>query len=254
MNKQYILLTLVLVALLWPVCAFAEQAKPSLAQAKATYEQNDRDLNKAYKSVKAELPEHTFAELKAKQRGWIHYRDFFCDEVIRRDSPRLAKADLTKEVVYWQRMSGITHERTAILRAILSAHQGKEKPLTGRWIDGYGGYLNIVEQGDKIAFEIDVVRGPTYHLGNLAGVAERNGQLIRFNDGGEDDGKGYVRKPAWVTFIHRANHIELITAGAQIYCGARAYFDNDYYRVGDLTEKARKQVLKQAGGEPDEAR
>lgn len=254
MNKQSLMLLITLVTLLWPASAWAEQDQPSLEEAKAAYEQADKDLNGVYQLAKAELPERAFEDLKTKQRGWIRYRDFFSDEVLRRDDPVLAEADLTQEVDYWQRMSGITQERTAILRAIIAAYRGEEKPLGGRWIDGFGGYLDIVEQDGQVAFEIDVVRGPTHHLGNIAGIAEVNGQLVRFNDGGEDDGKGYIRKPAWVTFLKRTDHLELITAGAQYYCGARAYFDNDYYRVGDLTDEDRKRVLKRAAGEADPAR
>jgi uncharacterized protein YecT (DUF1311 family) len=251
MNKRPLLLALLLAVLLCPATAWPEQDKPSLAEAKAAYKEADRALNAAYQSAKAELSEDAFEDLKTKQRGWIRYRDYFSNDVLIRDDPSLADVDLTQTAIHWQTMAGITEQRTAILQSIVGSELGKDFPLTGRWIDGFGGYLNIVEQDGQIAFEIDVVRGPTHHLGHIAGRAQVNGQLIRYSDGGEDDGKGYTRKPAWVTFLQRPDHIELITANAQYYCGARAYFDNDYYRVGDLTDEDRQRVLKQAAGDPE---
>ena len=250
MSRLPLLIALVLAVFLHPVTAWPEQDKPSLAEAKAAYKEADRALNAAYESAKAELAEHDFEDLKTKQRSWIRYRDDFTNDSLRWNDPALAGADLTQVVAYWQRMERITRERTGILRSIVGSELGKDFPLTGRWIDGFGGYLDIVEQdGQEAAFEINVTRGTTHHSGQIAGLAKANGRILRYSDGGEDDGKGYVRKPAWVTLIRRHDHIELISVNAQHYCGARAYFDSDYYRVGDLTEEDRKRVLESAAGD-----
>ena len=113
---------------------------------------------------------------------------------------------------------------------------------TGRgvWIDGYGGELLIEEKGEgSIKFTIHVVRGPTYHLGALAGTAKkRMGSLGRFSikpEGTEDE--------TWLTFSAKGRTGR--SAGRETrmyYHGARAYFDGKYIRVGKLTDEHRKLI------------
>jgi uncharacterized protein YecT (DUF1311 family) len=201
--KFTLIAQLFLVGWLCALSTGAEKGGKELTEAEAAYEEADRALNREYQRAREVLFERAFEELREKQRRWIDYRDYHCGEVLRHNSLALANADLLQRVEYWERMSEITRERTAILRSIVAAHEGDTPPLGGIWIDGYGASLSIVELDGRIAFEIDVVRGPTFHLGNIIGYAAVNGTLARFDDGGEDDGKGDVRKAAWLTFIRR---------------------------------------------------
>ena len=223
-----------------------QNRKPSLEQAKADYARADKSLNTAWEELQKTPDKRRFESLRWDQRRWIGYRDYFSGEVVMRDY-NIPAGKLKQRLEHWQSMTDITRQRLDILRSIISARK-KQLELTGIWSDGYGGYLNIVTLGDgKIAFSIDVVRGPTHHLGSLGGLAKQNGDIIRFTDA-ETKSKG-DKETAWLTEIRRADHIEVITANAQPYCGARAYFDGDYYRIGDLRKIQRERMLKAVRGQ-----
>lgn len=76
---------------------------------------------------------------------------------------------------------------------------------------------------------MEVVRGPTYHTGNLSGVMQVNGERARFSDGGGEDAEA---GEAWLDWKQvDGQRIELEATNAQQYHGARAYFDGVYLRV-----------------------
>ncbi|MFA9479715.1 hypothetical protein ACERK3_15620 [Phycisphaerales bacterium AB-hyl4] len=107
----------------------------------------------------------------------------------------------------------------------------------GLWTDGNGGTLRVVDRGDTILFDLDVMRGPTAHVGYIAGQAERNRTLARFSD----KDRFIPEKPdddaaTWLTFIHRGDTLELAGVHTQPYHGARAFFDGHYTQVGPLSE------------------
>jgi len=223
-----------------------QSKKPSLEQAKADYARADKALNAAWAEIKKTPDKRRFESLRWDQRRWIGYRDYFSREVLMRDY-NITADKLKQRPEHWQSMTDITRERLSVLRSIISSRK-KRLDLTGIWTDGYGGHMSIVALGgDKIAFSIDVVRGPTHHLGSIGGLAERNGDMIRFSDG-EADSK-YKKKSSWVTLVRQGDHIEVITANAQFYCGARAYFDGNYYRIGDLGKIQRDRLAKEARGQ-----
>ncbi|MFA9479719.1 hypothetical protein ACERK3_15640 [Phycisphaerales bacterium AB-hyl4] len=119
----------------------------------------------------------------------------------------------------------------------------------GLWTDSNGGTLRVVDRGDTILFDLDVVRGPTEHVGYIAGQAERNRTLARFSDKDlhipekpEDDAE------TWLSFIHRGDTLELVGANTLLYHGARAYFDGQYTRVEPLSEVAVEEVEVAAAG------
>ncbi|MBN1554855.1 MAG: DUF1311 domain-containing protein [Phycisphaerae bacterium] len=224
--------------------------KPTLEETKAAYAQADKALNAAWKQIETKWKDKPLRleTLREKQRHWIRYRDYHSNEMVMRDYNLTAEI-LKNSVEHWQTMTHITRVRTQILRAILDAAKNPPE-LTGTWTDGYGGSLTLVKvNDDQVAFTIDVVRGPTYHLGNLWGLAEINDGIIRYTD--KQNQKKYKKKPTWLTWIDRGNHLELLEANSHFYCGARAYFSGDYYRVGDVTQAQRQRVLKQARENPE---
>ena len=77
-------------------------------------------------------------------------------------------------------MTYLSETRVEVIGAWL-AMDTFEKNWEGVWIDGYGGEMTIAElDDDTIEFSISVVRGPTYHLGDIHGEARTNGQMARF--------------------------------------------------------------------------
>lgn len=229
------------------------QPHPTLARVKAAYQRVDASLNSAYHQARSVLPEDAFKKLQDDERLWIHYRDFqsklSVDPEFWRDKGKIDLAHFTRDVAYWRAMSGITLERTKILQFIVACHQGKKFPLTGRWSDGYGGEIRVVETPDAVAFDIEVVRGPTFHIGNITGFAHystMSKNVMAFSDGGKVHSDSSDRDPAILVLRRTIDRLVINGINTRDYCGARAYFGNDYYRIGDLTKKEQAHILKVA--------
>lgn len=224
----------VIAVLLMAGAAFGERG---VEQAKAEFEQADIELNAAWSRVKAALDERRFAKVQVEQRQWIKDRDRWADYVA-----ELGKVG-DQGIVHWTERTRMTRMRTEILNAIAKPVQGDD-PWTGRWIDGGGGTLLIQARESEIQFRIDVVRGPTYHLGYMAGVAPVNENLARFTDAQTaDQAKRETLGETWLTFMRRNDRLELLTANTGYYHGARAYFYGEYYRVAPLTDEERAAVI-----------
>ena len=109
----------------------------------------------------------------------------------------------------------------------------------------------MVEKDGKLHFVIQVVRGPTSHLGALAGVAAWNTRIGWFSDKGRDPSKPEETNLA---FVQRGRELEVIGANTGFYHGMRAYFDGKYIKVKPLDQKTQDKVLKAAksGEVPEE--
>lgn len=222
---------------------------PTLAQAKATYKHHDALLNRAYQQAKTIMPEVGFKSLQQDQRRWIGYRDFesklSVDPDFWRYKDEIKTGYFTSHLDYWQTMNWLTQERTKILLYIVACHQGKKQPLTGRWRDGYGGEIQMVETQKAVAFSIEVVRAPTRHTGSLTGYAYHDlyRNIMAFSDRGKVYADESTREPAILIFNRKVDRLTVHGVNSHYYCGARAYFDNDYYRVDDLTEQEKARVI-----------
>jgi hypothetical protein len=134
---------------------------------------------------------------------------------------------------YFEAAAELTESRASWLRGRIRNDAGS---LTGIWIDSFGGTLELVQEKERLLFTIEVVRGPTFHTGSLAGVATWNWPLGWFTDKGRHPEK---TDESNLVFVERGAVLKLIGANTSYYHGARAYFDGDYCRVGDLTKNKR---------------
>jgi uncharacterized protein YecT (DUF1311 family) len=227
------------VALLLAATVFvsAEEQKPkTLAEAKAMFTKADKALNEAWAAAKKALDESELAELQVKQRRWLKYRE---------DQARAANRDNSEpegkqSAAYFETSAGLTQSRADWLRGRV---KNEDDSLTGLWIDSFGGTLEIVQEKGRLFFEIEVVRGPTFHTGSIAGVATWNPPLGWFSDKGRDQEK---TEESNLAFVSRGAVLEIIGAQTSYYHGARAYFDGDYCKVGALDEKRRVEIVKEA--------
>lgn len=224
------------------VCGLARGSEESLAKAKADFAEADRLLNEAYQQTRKALDESQFDKLRQEQRAWLTYRDGRSVTAVHYEDRAVSEGEEKSSPAFWNMMAHLTRQRTEMVRAWRDTR--RDKPLTGRYADDYGGRMLLLQQDDKLYFVIDVVRGPTYHMGHLSGIAQINGSLARFSDNDVHEHK----KETWVTFITGEQRLHLITANSQYYCGARAYFDGKYLRVSDLTDEERKAVFEQKTG------
>lgn len=219
----------------------AVAADLTLSQAKALFAKADSALNAAWSEAREKLPESAFNELREEQRGWVEYRDYIAT------SPMYTGESGDEETIretasYFEAASGLTESRTEWLKGLI-APLPDGGSLSGRWIDSYGGHIDLVENGHQLHFMIEVVRGPTVHLGSIAGVAAWNERIGWFSDKGREEGK---EDETNLSFIHRNNRLEVIGANTMWYHGARAYFDGRYTRVADLSAEEQLRVMKSA--------
>lgn len=209
----------------------------TLGQAKQLFSESDKRLNDLYQKAKAELSEWEFGELQQEQRLWLEGRDERAEIAAHFDGQ--AEEGKEKENVgYWRALAQFTDMRATIVEAWIKA-DSFTKPWEGMWIDGNGGRMGILEGGDDtIRFRIDVVRGPTYHLGSIGGAAVAKQQTARFSTRIDDQSE-----ETWITLVKRGKKIEVIGENTMYYHGARAYFDGDYIRISeDLTEEERSEI------------
>jgi uncharacterized protein YecT (DUF1311 family) len=224
-----------LAALLFATLLSAEDL--TLEQAKAKFTNADKVLNQAYAKAKSTLPEHLFTDLQQDQRGWIDFRDYRSEQAASFDGGA-AEGQEKATVEYWSSLAAITEERVRIIEG-WTMHEAFAHEWEGVWSDGQGGLLAILQNAEGgFVFSLDVVRGPTYHIGHIGGVARWNGSTAHFSTPALDD-----EGEAWLTFLKRSVKMEIIGENTSSFHGARAYFEGEYVRVAELTDEDRKAIL-----------
>lgn len=236
----------------------ASDKPPTLAEAKAAFAKADRELNQMWSAAKAAVTGSALDDLTQSQRDWLTYRD----ERAKQASEEAGESDPKRSATWHAIAADLTESRSRWLRARTRAAKEPPTELSGFWIDGYGGVLRIahlpgkkgesVEDGPgQLFFDIEVVRGPTFHTGNVAGIAAWNYRIGWWSDKGAPD----RTQEANLAFIDRDSCLEVIGAKTDEYHGARASFDGIYCKVQSLDASERAEVIKNAesGGERDES-
>ncbi len=225
------------------------QDKPLDAKAaKAAFVKADHALNEAWAAAKQALPEGEFTKLKDEQRAWVEYRDALAR------SPMYTGADGQDDLAldapgYLEAAASLEDMRTEWLKGLI--HDWKDETMTGYWTDSYGGNIEVVEREGHLHFVIQCVRGPTSHVGGLAGIAVWNSNIGWFSDKGRDKDKTDETN---LSFNFRDKKLEITGANTGYYHGARAYFDGSYVKVKALDAKAQAKIAKAAksGEVPEE--
>ena len=245
-----------LLLVLIPAASLAQAVEkpPSVPEAKQAFGVADEELNDLWKRLKRALSEWDYEPLLSDQRNWIEYRDqrALTDATFNGGATFL---DREKEsVYYWDSLTWNTENRLRILSAWLAmAEDEADIPWEGVWQDDFGGtlYLFIRDQVagqptrlPEIEFEIAVVRGPTYHMGAIEGVARLNGNTAFFTDGGSHPLDEW--EETWLIFDKHSSHPTMEVRGVNTggYHGARAYFDGTYTRVEPMTDELRERIQK----------
>ena len=231
------------------------EKEPTLAEAKAAFAKADRALNQAWSTAKAATSGGTLAELTQKQRAWLEFRDYRAGY----ESEQAGQKDPKRSAVWHTTAAGLTESRVEWLRGWTETTKKQDETLTGVWADSYGGRMYVVQQPaagaaadepgvGRLLFSIEVVRGPTYHSGSVAGVASWNDRIGWWSDKGRDAEK---KDEANLAFVARDGTLEVIGANTGEYHGARAHFDGIYVKVEPLDEETQAVLIKAAeSGEP----
>ena len=231
MLRHFISLTLALFTL----PAFAQDL--SLAEAKQAFTDADATLNSVYNEVRETVPEYRYTKIQKEQRDWIAYRDHRAIAAAQFDGGA-ASGKETANPEYWNAMAYLTETRIEILNAWMKVDTFT-KTWEGTWIDGYGGILRIAENTEgSFSFACSVVRGPTYHLGNIDGNATTNQTTARFSTRADED-----TPETWLTFLLESDgRLRVIGEQTIYFHGARAYFDGTYLRIRELTDDDRSEM------------
>lgn len=215
--------------------AFAQE--PTLASSQAEFASADQKLNTVYQEAMKTIPAWRIDDVKQEQREWLESRDLRAEQSAILDGG--AEADAVKSAPeYWSSLADSTLTRVTMLQAWMAIDSYTEE-WQGVWQDGHGGWLGIIEQEDGLFdFAFEVVRGPTYHLGQIAGQAKWLGNTARFAITAEG-----ADEETWITFLKENGRLKVIAENASYFLGARAYFDGTYLRTGLVTEDARESIL-----------
>lgn len=191
-----------------------------LAWAKARFKSTDDLLNTTYKRVIASSPDRA-KSLRDSQRDWIKYRD---------DMAGFGLEDpVEKSPSYWNQRTEHTVTRIEFLQAWAGEFKVNSNPA-GTYRDFHGGHLTVLPGKKKFEFQMEVVRGPSSHLGNIEGEARwLDKKIAEFRD--ESDPPAVIR----FTFEERGI-VKVEGENTSEYHGARAYFDGTYYKVSDEAE------------------
>ena len=196
-----------------------------IARAKARFTAADALLNTTYQTARADAGKKAGA-LRELQRDWIKYRDHMAEFG--------HGENFEAALAYWDAMLDLTVARIQFLPLF----NGKDVPkgLAGIYTDGHFGELQLEEkEGDTVEFSISVIRGPSYHTGELSGTARRKGTKLSYKEKVEP---GDDREPAELSFTFTDGHIIKIEGkNTGHHHGARAYFDGTYYKSGSLPPK-----------------
>lgn len=222
--------------------AHADEAKTLTP--KAAFAKADTALNTAWAAAKAALSETEFNQLREDQRGWLQYRDYLAR------SPQFTGVASQEELPldspdYLEAAAGLTLERVEWLKAV--ALKTDDDTVTGVWSDSMGGRIQIVKGRGSLSFSISCVRGPTSHIGDMAGTAQWNQRIGWYTDkpASED-----AETAASLAFILRDYRLEVIGANTLHYHGARAYFDGQYVKIAELNPAQQKEIVERAAGQP----
>ncbi len=225
-----------LVPFLWFLAALAfaqeEEAAPDPVVIRAAYENADAEMNAVWKTLKGKLDAAEFAELQEGQRQWLEYRDYMAEWNADAEAKEKGDAAVWASMGFLETATGVTEARAEYLKAFRGEAPDSEV-WAGEWVDSYGGRLQVEAKEGGLAFALSVVRGPTFHLGDISGRAEVNGSLARYTDKADDPEKVKADGETWLNFAREGRFLVVVGVNTQYYHGARAYFDGKYVRVGE---------------------
>lgn len=222
-------------------CAKAKSAADRHACFEREFDAADRILNQLYKKLRSQLSEPIRSDLQENSRGWIQMKEYNCEfqaEILNEVS------DETRQAEFYRCALSYTTDRTKYLRKAFG-RKGVHGGVAGEYDDGYAGNLKFEKgtQKDTYKFQIDVVRGPTAHLGEIASeVHIPNGEIGVYEERPDCSGvknavmRAGPREPCCrLDFRLRENKgyrtIEVKETDCSYYHGARAYFDGLYRKV-----------------------
>ncbi|WP_246050778.1 lysozyme inhibitor LprI family protein [Leptospira langatensis] len=183
------------------------------------YQTADKELNEVYKNVRKSLSDPDKEELKKVQRLWIGYRDGVCE------GPMYSSDETGIETISCK--ADATKARTSYLQKVWIFGKFPKDGL-GIYTDGFGGRLRLFRaKGKSDRFQLNVVRGPTAHLGEMDGDWTPNPEG-KWTWSSPQNCKAEDPECCILKFQTFDTRIEVEEVACSGFHGARAYFDGDY--------------------------
>lgn len=206
-------------------------ASVPVAQQRACYQQQfaqaDQKLNAVYKRLIETLGAERIQEMRDHSRQWIAYKEALCLEATGIQHS-LEPEQARQQADYFACLYALTIARTTFLTQAF-AREGVVSGLAGAYDDSFGGHFTLKHQGgENYAFHLEVVRGPTYHLGEVEGSVRWQGQqgtFVQTHDCGGDT------PCCRLTLVQKPTFLALEEDNCHLLRGARAYFAGRYYKV-----------------------
>lgn len=185
-------------------------------------------VTQIYKGLREALDEAGRERLKQEQIAWLKDERNACATAEAQDG----SGDNAPAI--WSCLYGVYETRAIQLAQALEATlygEAPEGPWSGSYAmnDGFSdsGIVLLQMPDGTLSLQLSTVSGPTYHICELtAPGAQRGPDLLQYRDSDEPG--------CQITFARVGDGqgtMKVDSAGCQIYCGARAYFDGTYTAV-----------------------
>lgn len=217
------------------------------------YAAADRELNAVYKKLKSSLEADVAAEMQEDSRQWIRYKEYLCgfqaemehnynppETPNKNESTEERNQRLEYEAAFHGCALSYTETRTEYLRKAFGG-EGVSPGPAGTYADSFGGTLRLKETqtAKQLEFQLEVVRGPTHHIGEIGGkfdlVPGRTSVYAeRTECAGDVRPAGESETPCCrIEFTFHATRptVSVKATGCEYYRGARAYFDGDFRKI-----------------------
>ena len=205
----------------------------------------DQELNTTYRRLLKRLAPAIATEMREDSRNWIRMKEYNCG--FRSEMLREADED-QRRIEFLSCALGYTTARTEYLKRAFG-QEGVAAKVAGMYDDGFDGSLEWKavkkdekqSSGQEFEFRIEVVRGPTAHLGEINGrvfISENNRGVYeeRPNCSGIKNAALTQQEPCCRLDFQLSENkgyrtIEVRETDCGYYHGARAYFDGRYRKI-----------------------
>lgn len=200
-------------------CGEIKEEKGKLSCYKKEYERLDKTLNEVYQDIKKRIDKPLAEAMKRDSRSWIDRKEYFCADSLYTGD----KEAESKNSSYYSCLIDFTDSRISYLKKAFG-REGIKTGLVGEYNDGDNGSLTISKNKNQFDFYLNVVRGPTHHLGEISGSLDTKKKEFKWRDIKEGESCELNFKLSDYT-------IDIKEVECSSFHGARAYFDGIYRKI-----------------------
>jgi len=206
---------------------------------KRAFAERDRRLNTLYQKLRKNLPRPRSEDLLQNSREWVRLKTFACATAASAGREPLAglaildgRTPAPDNALWFECQYRVSGERLSYIQSAFQTEHLEGFADSGVYSDGLGGRMLLVRlRPDRLAFSVQVVRGPTAHIGRVDGAVDLNGNRGVFRADYELGGE--KRSCRLIFELREAKRVVHVSEqnSCEYFRGARAFFDGDYRRI-----------------------